>query len=119
MTPPDPDAELTAVEHLELSLLDPAVRADRARVEALLADDVTEIGASGRVWDRASIVDALARDPAVCGHAVDVVASRVTADVVLVTYRLEGSAPSVRSSVWVRGASGWRLRFHQGTPTSG
>jgi len=79
MAPPPADAELAAVERLELSLLDSEVRADRARVEALLADDATEVGASGTVWDRASLLDALSRDPAVTGHPVDLVTSRLAA----------------------------------------
>ena len=40
---------------------------------------------------------------------------RLAQDVVLLTYRTEGSR---RSSVWVRSAGSWQVRFHQGTPAS-
>ena len=52
-------------------------------------------------------------------------AVRVGEDVVLVTFRTTGPAPDApvrparRSSLWVRRDGRWRLRFHQGTPTTG
>ncbi len=55
MVPTSADAELAAVERLELSLLDPEVRADRARVEALLADDATEVGTPGTAEQLAAL----------------------------------------------------------------
>jgi hypothetical protein len=101
---------------LELRLLEPAVRADRAEVERLLHPEFREIGASGRLWDRGSMLAALAEDPG-SGAAASEVEARVVADgVVLVTYVAESAAGrSRRSSVWVRGESGWRVLFHQGT----
>ena len=46
-------------QQLERLLLRPDIRADRERVEVLLHRDFQEFGASGRVWDREKIVDAL------------------------------------------------------------
>jgi ribonuclease HI len=112
------DDDLATVVDRERLLLDPAVRADRDRVESLLHPDVVEHGASGRAWTRSQIVAALADDPAVTGHATGFVAVRLSADVVLVTYRVDGPRASLRSSVWVEvPGAGWQLRFHQGTPT--
>ncbi|MGY1712758.1 DUF4440 domain-containing protein [Geodermatophilus sp. SYSU D00758] len=109
-----------AVVELERLLLRPDARADRQRVAALLHPDFREFGASGRVWDREAIVRALAADPAVQGTAEAFEAVRLAEDVVLLTYRVTGDRGSLRSSLWVRdGAAGWRLRFHQGTPTPG
>jgi hypothetical protein len=44
-------------------------------------------------------------------------------DVALVTYGVERAhlgqfAYSLRSSVWVKGAGGWKMRYHQGTNVS-
>jgi len=46
--------------------------------------------------------------------------------VALLTYRSAHAGPvgelcreTLRSSVWVETASGWRMRFHQGTPLDG
>src|SRR4051794_30674438 len=52
-----PAAEIDRVIGGELALLDPAVRRDPARVRAVLHPEFTEFGASGRVWNRSSIVE--------------------------------------------------------------
>jgi hypothetical protein len=101
---------------LELRLLEPEVRADRREVERLLHPEFREIGASGRLWDRESMVAALAEDPGTGATASEMEARVVGEGVVLVTYVAESAARrSRRSSVWVRGADGWRVLFHQGT----
>lgn len=110
--------DLDDVVRREQLLLDPAVRADPAAVERLLHRDFHEVGVSGREWDRAAIVAALAADPGVTGTASDLVPTRLADDVVLLTYRSGDGAR--RSSVWVRDPdAGWVLRFHQGTPPPG
>lgn len=112
------DAETAAVVELERLLLRADIRADGRRLEALLHPDFREFGSSGRVWDRATIVEALVADPEAPGAAEAFEPARLAEDVVLLTYRVRGDAGSLRSSLWVRdGASGWRLRFHQGTRT--
>ena len=104
---------------LELRLLDPAVRGDRAAVERLLHPDFVEFGASGRVWDRAAVLAALAAEPGAQPEVSELASAELGDGVVLVTYRAaraDGTA-SRRASVWVRDeAGGWRVRFHQGTP---
>jgi hypothetical protein len=107
---------LAEVCELELSLLDPAVRADRAAIERLLDEDFVEFGASGTLWTRVAMTDALAADPRLDGECVNLDAQQIADDVVLVTYRIIGERESLRSSLWVRNESGtWHLRFHQGT----
>jgi len=104
----------------ELLLLDPAVRADLGRVRGLLHADFLEFGASGRVWAGATLVEALAASsvPLDHGAAVDLIPVSLSADTVLLTYRIDDPGrPTLRSSVWLRSAEGeWLLRFHQGTP---
>jgi ribonuclease HI len=112
----DDEAEAAAVVELERLLLRPDVRADRRQVEVLLHQDFQEIGASGRVWDRETIVNALVGDPAAPGAAEAFEPAWLAENVVLLTYRVNGEAGSLRSSLWVRDSvSGWQLRFHQGT----
>jgi hypothetical protein len=105
----------------ELLLLDPAVRADLSRVRGLLHPRFMEFGASGRVWDTSTIVEALAVSLAPVrqgARAADLNPVSLSADIMLLTYRIDDPArPSLRSSVWLRNARGeWLLRFHQGTP---
>ena len=107
------DATLDHVVALEMRLLDPATRRDPSAVASLLHPDFREIGASGRWWTRSEIVAALAADPGEHLVAEDVVARAAGDRAVLVTYAVPGS---LRSSLWVRCADGWRVLFHQGTP---
>jgi hypothetical protein len=106
----------------ELLLLDPEVRADSNRVRDLLHPDFVEFGASCRVWDAEAVVEALAADSAPFRRVgvADLVPVSLSADAVLLTYRIdELERPSLRSSVWLRSADGdWLLRFHQGTLAS-
>ena len=103
----------------ELVLLDPAVRADLPRVSGLVHPSFVEFGASGRIWDAATIVEALAANsvPRRQGAAVDLTPVSLSADTVLITYLIDDPVrPSLRSSVWLRNTEGeWLLRFHQGT----
>jgi ribonuclease HI len=99
---------------LERALLDPEVRHDPQRLDALLHDDFLEFGASGRRWNKAAVVAALPREPGAPAPALsDLDATLLAAGVVLVTYTARGA---LRSSLWLRGSDGaWRMRFHQGT----
>jgi glyoxylase I family protein len=90
----------------------------------VLDDEFEEFGASGRRWDRAAVLATLdAAPPAdmtIEGFSVTLLAEHVA----LATFLSIGRAPGVparralRSSLWVRRDGRWRLRFHQGTPTT-
>jgi hypothetical protein len=104
----------------ELRLLTPEVRSSPELVGALLHPDFHEFGASGRHWDRASIIADLAAttDPG----TAPVVASRMKGvqlapDLVQLTFDTAADGRHVhRSSLWRRTGDGWLLYFHQGTP---
>jgi hypothetical protein len=107
-------ADFAAVIALERRLLDPEVRRDPATLSALLHDDFCEFGATGRVHDRAGVIDALLAGGGLTANAFDFRAVGLSPDVVLLTYRTD--SPSLRTSIWSRGAGGaWRLLHHQGT----
>jgi ribonuclease HI len=115
-----PDPTLQQVVELELELLDPVVRSDPRAVSRLLHPDFSEIGASGVLWDRVSIVQALAEAPGTEVLVSDLLAGHIAEGVVLVTYRAEtgtGAARriSLHSSLWTRAGGEWQVLFHQGT----
>ena len=105
---------------LEERLLTRAVRGSRSELETLLAVDFVEIGRSGRVFDRESIIESLAdEEPFECSLE-DFHAKRLGEGVVLVTYTshaafADGVRVSLRSSIWVRREERCQLVFHQGT----
>jgi glyoxylase I family protein len=85
-------------------------------LDRLIADDLLEIGASGRRWSAADIRPLLATAPAASVMIEDFEVAPLSTDVVLATYRIAGSRPTARSSIWVRRDGRWVMRFHQGTP---
>lgn len=114
---------------LEESLLEPEVRNDPSRVQALLTEDFREFGSSGRVFPRESLLALLAQEAASAKTEprpeltlTDFSCERLGDAVALVTYtshRLRGGeveTSALRSSVWVQERDGfWRMCFHQGT----
>ena len=113
-------ADLTRIVELELSLLTPAFRRDRAAVADLLHPDFREVGASGRQWTRAEIIDELARSPDGEPPTVRDVTSRALCDgAVLITFTTVTHTGAVhRCSIWVNDGNGWSVLFHQGTPAT-
>ena len=120
----DPMEDLVA---LERELHDPAVRRDRARVDAMLHQDFEEVGRSGIRYTRAETIAALAserssRSPITSdGFAL----TALGADVALLTYRTaEGLADGSdirhahHCSLWLRVEGRWQVRYHQATPTT-
>jgi hypothetical protein len=127
MSPSRAVAKAVAAELLraEMLLLDPAVRRDRARVSALLANDFFEFGASGRIWTRDQILDLLATEEYSPPVVEDFACHRIADNVVLVTYRTVRMnketgqrEAALRSSLSIRRSGTWKIRFHQGTRSS-
>lgn len=105
---------LEEVTARELLLLQDEIREDAPSAAALIHPDYTEIGASGRIYDRDEILAHLAPIPGLDVH--DMVAEEIAPAVVLVRYSttIEGSTAH-RSSIWVHENDRWLLRHHQGT----
>ena len=110
------DADFATVIELEQRLLELQVRLDGDALVALLHEDFSEFGASGRIYDRGSIVETLLASDGSSAEASDLHTTRLGPHAVLLTYRTD---TSLRTSVWVRGGGGsWQLLHHQGTPTA-
>ncbi len=114
------DPDCAAVEALEIRLLKTEVRKSREELERLLADDFVEIGASGKHWRKADIIESLLSSP---GQEIefDGMTSRlISEDVILLNYRSWRMQPAernvaLRSSIWKRREGEWQVIFHQGT----
>lgn len=106
----------------ELRLLDPAVRAEPERVLELLDPEFSEFGASGRRWDRHTVLAALLPDGGGETQAVtatDMAGTPLGPGLVHLTYVSERDGRRVlRSSLWRASEGVWRLWFHQGTPAA-
>ncbi|MEO2095736.1 MAG: ribonuclease HI family protein [Brachybacterium sp.] len=99
----------------EQALLTDALRADAPSAAELLHPAFTEIGASGRSYDRDEILSALA--PLADVQAEEFLADEIAPGAILLRYVTTGPDGTVRrSSVWVKERDRWLLRHHQGTP---
>jgi hypothetical protein len=95
--------------------------------EAMVAPDFWEVGASGSVYSRATVLAVYAKryaDPAyepMAGLAVDDFAVAPLGNGVwLATYRLaQGERLTRRASIWRGTADGWQVAYHQGTVIGG
>ncbi|WLQ39210.1 DUF4440 domain-containing protein [Streptomyces laculatispora] len=106
----------------ELRLLDPRVRASPDAVTELLDQEFTEFGASGRRYDRASVlvVTSAGGEEAPAPIAATGMSGALLAPgLVHLTFTTESNGLRVRrNSIWRRTDSRWRLYFHQGTPVN-
>ena len=118
--------DTTLFRSLEQKLHRPEVRRSPDAVRALLADEFIEFGSSGRVYDKASIIEALASEPAaeaaLTPDVHDFTAYPIAPNTVLVTYRSSRNRPdgsgtrtTLRSSIWKLIDGRWQMLFHQGT----
>lgn len=81
--------DVRLVTDRELALLSSEVRQSASRVDELLDPDFREIGASGRLWTRAEIVAALARELPDAEGSIEVTEMTgevIGPDLVLLTY---------------------------------
>ena len=114
-------AEASEVCVLEECLAMPSAAETRESLALLLAADFRGFGSSGRVFERASVLDALVAGAGPAIKLEELRAEFIAKGAVLVTYVARTAAgpgwkpPSLRSSVWVRSENRWQLRFHQGT----
>ncbi|OYW99427.1 MAG: hypothetical protein B7Z15_21145 [Rhizobiales bacterium 32-66-8] len=118
------DVDIDLFRSLEQALHRPEIRASRDAVAALLADSFVEFGSSGRIYDKATVIDSLAQETSgpnlPLAEVFDFAAQALAPDTVLVTYRSvsarERKQRSVlRSSIWRQIDGTWQMVFHQGT----
>jgi hypothetical protein len=117
---------LETLRALEIALHQGDVRSDPARLSALLHEQFREIGRSGTVWSRdATLAEFAGGAQAHAIWAQDFAVEELAPGIALLTYRSAHVVDAgtlerhtLRSSIWVLSDGGWRMRFHQGTPTT-
>jgi hypothetical protein len=106
---------------LEKSLLTPEVRASYEKIDLLLADDFSELGASGDKFGKDFVLAHLPEETeATRFEGRDFNVREISPGVALVTFFVtktsrEGTKHSLRSSLWVWRDNRWQMTYHQGT----
>ena len=106
---------------LEKSLLTPEVRASFEKIDLLLADDFSELGASGDKFGKDFVLAHLPEETeATRFEGRDFNVREISLGVALVTFFViktsrEGTKHSLRSSIWVWRDNRWQMTYHQGT----
>jgi len=116
---------LQKLRQLEVELHQPEIREDRERLEFLLHESFMECGRSGRIYTRSEILNELAQESMQYSvWSQDFSVTKLSDQLMLLTYRsahlfTDGilSSHAFRSSLWQHSKQGWKIRFHQGTPT--
>jgi hypothetical protein len=102
----------------------PEFGSSRADFERMTADDFWEVGASGRRYSRAFVLDELqkrfAAPHADVWETSDFRCQKLAADVYLLTYTLvqtmeDKKRRTRRSTIWRREGREWKIVYHQGT----
>lgn len=117
---------LETLRELERRLHRPEVRSDACALDQLLHPAFHEFGRSGATFTRHEVLVEFSESPQ--DYAVwsqDFKSEELQPGVVLLTYRSahvtesgELERHTLRASLWLLTPEGWRLRFHQGTPTA-
>jgi hypothetical protein len=111
-----------ALERLEGSLWRNETRFDKAYMDRILSEDYWEVGRSGRVYSRELALNAPARPIEARLPFDDLKMRQLAEGVMLLTYSIQDEYEgrlrrARRCSIWSHAPGGWRLTFHQGTPT--
>ncbi|KAA3639091.1 MAG: nuclear transport factor 2 family protein [Proteobacteria bacterium] len=114
---------LNQIKSLECELHLLKVRADSAKLEAMLHDEFVEFGRSGQVYDKTDMIESFIDEsgfPQI--HSDNFQFKHLSDTVVLVTYisyqQVQDNIKShvtLRTSVWLFEQNTWQLVFHQGT----
>jgi hypothetical protein len=99
----------------------PEFGTSRSDFENMTAPDFWEVGASGRQYSRAAVLDALEKRFAAPHTDVwktsDFECRRLAPNLYLLTYTLlqDSTRRTRRSTIWERCGEGWKIVYHQGT----
>ena len=121
ITDPELSDILTQLAAREPIFHRPELGTTQADLEKMTTEDFWEIGASGRRYSRAFVLDVLEQRRAAQNidewETSDFYCRRLAPDLYLLTYTLLQNKERLtrRSTIWQSTSDGWKIVFHQGT----
>jgi len=111
------------VAQAERDLLITAKRSSRKYLNTVLADGFIEIGQSGQLYDKASIIATLLASPQTQAAMADLSVRKLTEVFILASYKtsnpLRNVYPICRHSLWQKLEGGWQLLYHEAEADNG
>ncbi len=82
----------------------------------MIADEFLELGSSGTIWSKQSIIDGLKNAPPKKINVSNFKLNRLSDDTAFLTYKSHhDETDALRSSIWKLFGDDWKIIFHQGT----
>ena len=104
------------IRNLELELASLQGRKNIDRLALLFSEDFEECGKSGKIFNKADIVELLIKEEYQKMSSSNFRFTKLSDTAILVKYDSDCRAvKSHRSSVWIKTADDWQILYHQGT----
>ncbi|MEI7675125.1 MAG: DUF4440 domain-containing protein [bacterium] len=113
--------DIEKLHELEESLWKSETRFNEEYMRTIMAKDFFEFGRSGKIYSIDEVLSASYQEIGAKLPLKDFAIHEIDEKVVLITYISEVQYDEIeigiRSSLWLKNEDGWKLKFHQGTPT--
>ena len=108
--------DFVIIRNLELELASLEGRRNIDRLALLFSEDFEECGKSGKIFNKADIVDLLLNEEYQKISFSNFRFTNLSDTAILVKYDSDCRAvKSHRSSVWIKTGGNWKILYHQGT----
>jgi len=113
--------DIEKLHELEESLWKSETRFNEEYMRTIMAKDFFEFGRSGKIYSIDEVLSASYQEIGAKLPLKDFAIHEIDEKVVLITYislvQYDEIEIGIRSSLWLKNEDGWKLKFHQGTPT--
>jgi len=110
------DCEFEIIETLERELASKEIRQDLTRMETLFHNEFSEIGKSGRIFNKKDILVEVPSWEYFDTTLSDFTFRELSKNVIMLKYESSvGGINAHRTSIWVKENSNWQILHHQGT----
>lgn len=108
------------IKNLEIKILKGEYRKDEKQLNELLSDDFVEFGGKGIEYNKQEIIQALLNENNIEWDFRDMKPKNITDNVVMINYiaikkENDSITESLRTSIWKKFGSNYKMIFHQGT----
>ena len=115
------NSDIQKLHELEESIWKSETRFNEEYMRTIMAKDFFEFGRSGKIYSIDECLSASYQEIGAKLPLKDFAIHEIDEKVVLITYISEVQYDEIeignRSSLWLKNEDGWKLKFHQGTPT--